>query len=204
MAVRLAFICQGTTAAIRAARFPADEPLDEAARRQLPVVGPLGDFDRCWTSPARAAVETAAALGLKVGVEPQLRECDYGRWAGRSLAALRESEPAALAQWLEDPAASPHGGEALLALTERVAAWMGGLAAQKGCFAAVSHASVIRAAALRALEVGQRSFWRMDVAPLSQTLLSGEAGRWRLVRLNAPLAALPTFVSPCAGPGGKP
>jgi broad specificity phosphatase PhoE len=204
MVVRVALICQGTTAAIRAARFPADEPLDEAARRQLPGVGPPGDFDLCWTSPARAAIETAAALGLKAAVEPQLRECDYGRWAGRSLVALREGEPEALAQWLEDPAAAPHGGEALLGLTERVAAWLDGLAAKKGCFAAVSHASVIRAAALRALEVGPRSFWRMDVAPLSQSVLSGEAGRWRLVRLNAPLDAGPTSAGACAGAGPKP
>jgi hypothetical protein len=39
---------------------------------------------------------------------------------------------------------------------------------------------VIRAAIVHAIEAGPRSFWRIDIAPLSQTLLTHSHDRWRL------------------------
>jgi broad specificity phosphatase PhoE len=45
----------------------------------------------------------------------------------------------------------------------------------------VTHAAVIRAAIVHAIEATPQSFWRIDVAPLSCTLLSGSESRWNLV-----------------------
>jgi broad specificity phosphatase PhoE len=44
----------------------------------------------------------------------------------------------------------------------------------------VTHASIIRAAVVHAIEAGPQSLWRIDIAPLSITRLSGTNGRWNL------------------------
>ena len=80
--------------------------------------------DCCWTGAELRARQTAEALGLSASVQPMLRECDYGRWAGKSLNKIAAHEPAAVDAWLNDPAAAPHGGESILDLIRRVANWL--------------------------------------------------------------------------------
>ncbi len=77
----------------------------------------------------------------------------------------------------------------MLALMKRVATWLDAQTATPGVIVAVTHASVIRAAILHAIEAGPRSFWRIDVAPLSLTRLNGEASRWTLASIGAMNAA---------------
>ena len=94
MTTRLKLLCHASTAAVRNARFPADEELDDHARRVLPgLAHNLHRADRCFTSPGLRAKQTAEALNLGRKIEPLLRECDYGRWAGRSLADVQAEEP---------------------------------------------------------------------------------------------------------------
>jgi broad specificity phosphatase PhoE len=113
-----------------------------------------------------------------------LRDWDNGRWAGRRLDDLQAEEPEALAAWLSDPDAAPHGGESLSALCRRVAAWLAACNRQEGRMIAVTHQPVIRAAIVSVLDAPLRSFWRIDVAPLSIADLRGDGVRWRL-RLDA-------------------
>jgi broad specificity phosphatase PhoE len=119
-------------------------------------------------------------LKLDATIEPLLRECDYGRWTGRLLADLQAEEPQALAEWLQTPDSAPHGGESVQDLLTRVARWLDAQNGTSGLTVVVTHASVIRAAIVHAIEAGPRSFWRIDVAPLSVTRLSGDRGRWTL------------------------
>jgi len=77
-------------------------------------------------SPARAAVETAAALGLAATVDPGLADWHLGEWRGRALDEIAAAHPAELAAWLAAPDAAPHGGESLTALLARVAGWLAG------------------------------------------------------------------------------
>ena len=144
--------------------------------------------DYCLASPALRALETAQGLGLDATVEPALRDCDYGRWSGLSIRQVKEREPEALAEWMSDPAKAPHGGNSFLALMERAAAWLEGRTASRGVALAVTHASFIRAAVIVAIDAEPRSFWRIDVAPLSLARLSGQMGRWTLVSLGPLLA----------------
>jgi broad specificity phosphatase PhoE len=51
----------------------------------------------------------------------------------------------------------------------------------------ITHAAVIRAAIVHAIEATPQSFWRIDVAPLSCTRLSGTNGRWNLVSTGCAL-----------------
>ncbi len=85
MTIRLKLLCQASTPAVRAAAFPADEPLDLQGRRKLAAFPRrLLLADRWATSPALRANQTAEALKIDAAVEPLLRDCDYGRWTGRA------------------------------------------------------------------------------------------------------------------------
>lgn len=181
MSTRLTLVCQATTRALRAATFGGDGPLDDVGRRQAAALaGGLGRVDRCWTSPALAARETAAALGLTATVEERLRDCDYGRWTGRRFDQLVLKEPFKLAAWLRDPAKAPHGGESIPEVMSRVAEWISHRTAEKGHTVAVTHAAVIRAAIVHVIGAALPSFWRIDIVPLSLTDLRTNGRRWVL------------------------
>ena len=187
MTTRLLLLCHASTGAARAASFPGNEPLDDPGRRRLAASPPaVGRPHRCWTSPALRATQTAQALQLDAAPEPLLRECEYGRWTGRSLDDVQAQEPDAVAAWMQDPATAPHGGESLLALLGRVGQWLDAQNQLPGRVVAVTHASVIRAALIHAIAAGPAAFWRIDVAPLSLAMLSGNGSRWNLVSLAEP------------------
>jgi broad specificity phosphatase PhoE len=184
MTARLRLLCHAATSAVRTSAFPADEAIDAPALQRL-AANPLrlGDADRCWTSPALRARQTAQILRLDAAVEPMLRDCDYGRWTGRTLDAVQAQEPDAVAEWLRDPASARHGGESIVALIARVAAWLDAQNAAPGRMVAVTHAAIIRAAIVHAIGAPAESFWRIDIAPMSLTHLTGANGRWNLASI---------------------
>ncbi len=186
---RLVLIRHASTGAVRRAAFPVDEPLDGAglaAARAL--AGRLGRGD-ALSSPALRARDTAAAAGLRAAVEPALRECDFGAWAGRTLAEVHEQDPDAAVAWMTDPVVRPHGGESLAALLGRVAGWLDEQAARDGRAVAVTHGGVVKAAVVHALAAPPEAFWRIDVTPLALTELHAHDGRWTVTRVNAPVSA---------------
>jgi broad specificity phosphatase PhoE len=186
MTTRLRLLCHASTSAVRTSTFPADEELDAQGLRKLSGLSHrLQHSSRCVTSPTRRTIQTAAALGREATVEPMLRDCDYGRWTGRSFDEVQAKEPEALADWIKDPSAAPHGGESVVAMIARVSAWLDTQLTTPGAILAVTHASVIRAAIVCALEAEPRSFWHIDIAPLSLTQLSGNNGRWTLVSMSS-------------------
>ncbi len=190
MAARLDLLAHGASAATRAARFPDDEGLEPSAVGAIQALrGRLRPYARVLVSPARAARETAAALGLDAEIETALSDCDYGRWRGLGPKDVAEREPDAFAAWLGDPDAAPHGGESLAGLIERTQAWLTRAMAREGATLAITHAAIVRAAIVNALGAGSSSFARIDVAPLSLARLSGHGQRWNLVALG-PLGAL--------------
>jgi broad specificity phosphatase PhoE len=164
-----------------------DEGIDEKARRQASALsGVLPQCSAAWTSPARRAIETAAALAVDAKVEPLLRDMDLGRWAGQTFAGVEASEPHEMVRWLSDTAASPHGGESVEALLGRVANWLKAIAERRDRSIAVTHPAVIRAAIVVAIEAKPVSFWRIDVAPLSIVELGSNGSRWTLKSLGGP------------------
>jgi len=182
MTSRLILICHASTLAVRQSAFPADEPLDERGKADaVALAGSLPRADQAWTSPELRTRQTAEALGLEARPSPLLNDCDYGRWSGCTFGEVAEQEPNAIATWLRDPTAAPHGGESILALMQRVATWLDGELAHHKQSIVVTHASIIRAAIVHAIDAKPQSFWRIDVAPLSCARLSGVDGRWNLV-----------------------
>lgn len=136
-----------------------------------------------YVSPAVAATQTARALGMVPRVAAELAEADAGRWRGLPYARVAEAEPEALAAWLTDPQAAPHGGESLAAMSARVAAWVEAMRATPDVIV-VCDAGVIRAALGHALGVGPATAARFDIAPLSSTEITPAGDGWRVLRVN--------------------
>jgi broad specificity phosphatase PhoE len=133
------------------------------------------------------AKQTAGILGFDIVVEPALRDCDHGRWTGRSLEEVQAEEPEAVRTWMSDPYSAPHGGESLVAVVQRVAAWLDART-ETGRLVAVTHPAIVRAASLHALGVSIEAFRRIDVEPFHRTELSHDGRRWVLRSLNAALS----------------
>jgi broad specificity phosphatase PhoE len=181
MTARLILICHAATEAIRGFSFPADEPIDQRGRaRAAALAEALPRAAQCWASPELRTRQTAEALGLAATPMPALRDCDYGSWSGRSFDDVVAREAEAVSNWLRDPAAIPPGGEAMLSLMQRVAGWLDAESGRAGPSIVVTHGTIIRAAIIHAIKATPESFWRIDIAPLSVTRLSGKDGRWNL------------------------
>jgi broad specificity phosphatase PhoE len=188
MTARLTLICHAPTDAVRKAAFPADEPIDghdetdaaELAKR-------LPRADRCWTSPELRTRQTAEMLKLDAIALSTLRDCDYGVWKGHKFEEIVAQDPKGADEWLRDPAAAPHGGESLSSLMQRIAQWLDGENLMDRRSILVTHATIVRAAIVHAIGASPNSFWRIDVAPLSVTSLSGKDGRWNLMLVGCAL-----------------
>ncbi|WP_069170049.1 histidine phosphatase family protein [Streptomyces griseus] len=201
MTVRLMLIAPALNPGVREARFAHDAPLDTAGVRGAAAVAAAGEVpaaDVYAHGPSEPCRQTAEVLGLAACAEPRFGDWDLGRWSGRRLSEVSAAEPEAVSEWLADPSAVPHGGESLLQLTARVGdlldATAAGTVQVPGSTAgaagnrvlAVVEPAVVRAAVVHALALPVTAFWRLDVAPLGLTELSGRAGRWNL-RCGRPL-----------------
>jgi broad specificity phosphatase PhoE len=187
MTTRLHLLCAASTASVSSVAFAVDEPLDSRGRESLvSLSGRLPACDIVLRSPAVSAAQTADGLALTAAVEPLLRDCGFGRWAGRSLDEVQAKEAAAIGEWLQNPCAAPHGGESFADLTRRVGGWMDQMLGRGGSILAITHALVIRGAIAHALGAGAEVFRHLDVAPLTRAKLSGGGGRWTLASLVSP------------------
>jgi broad specificity phosphatase PhoE len=175
MTMRLVLVCHGATAATRRAAFPVDEPLE----RPDVVLAPLR-AGVTFCTPAVRCLQTAAALGLDPVPDAGLRDCDHGTWRGRTLDEVTADDPQAVHAWLTEPTAAPHGGESTQDFLARIGAWLDALPRDHHRVAAVVTPAIVKAALVHALHATPASFWRIDVPPLSRTVLSGQPGTWTL------------------------
>src|SRR4051794_18215227 len=176
--LRLYLLAHAPTTAQRAFRFPADEgiePVEPAVARSL--VARVGRCGAVWHAPERRASETAAALGvassLGVAAAPcdELRAWSAGAWSGQSVAWVAEHDSDGFRAWRTDPNATPAGGESVTALLWRVAGWLEAQSLAAGRILVIADPAVIRAAVLHALGASPATFWRLDVPPLSLSIV---------------------------------
>lgn len=175
--VRLSLVAHAMTDAVAAGRFPADEPLSDLGRRQTAAAEIGSGFDTAFCGPEKRTRQTAELLGLQAQARPELADLDHGGWRGNSLGDI---DPGDLAVWLSDPACAPHGGESIVDLVDRVRQWLQTASTHPGRLVAVTHPAVIRAVILVALDAPAKSFWRIDVAPVSRAVLHHRGGAWTL------------------------
>jgi broad specificity phosphatase PhoE len=176
--VRLTLVSHAMTDAMTAGRFPLDEPLNALGIKQVSATE-RSPADTAVCGPERRTRETAQLLGLSAGVDLRIADLDHGRWRGEGLARLN---PADVAAWLDDPEIAPHGGESVVGLISRVSDWLSALPAVSRRIVAVTHPAVIRAAVVSALDAPPKSFWRIDIPPLSDTVLHYRGREWTLRR----------------------
>ncbi|MFJ9818404.1 histidine phosphatase family protein [Streptomyces sp. NPDC101151] len=188
MTSRVTLISPATTPSLRRARFDDGDSIEESAgARARSAAGSLPPAGRVFASPSVRCRETASALGLDASPDPALAGLDMGRWRGRTLEEVGAAEPEAVAGWLADPGAAPHGGESVRVLCARIARWLDTTALADDRTVAVVEPEVVRAVVVHALGAPEAAFWRVDVRPLTATEVTGRSGRWNL-RLGHDLA----------------
>ncbi|MBW1604079.1 histidine phosphatase family protein [Streptomyces sp. JJ66] len=185
MRARLSLLAAARSAPLLDARFDDDRPLDptgwRAVQRAAPALVSLAGAELRYCSPSLGCRETGRALGLTPLAQPALRDCDMGRWHGRTLREVTAGEPDAVATWLGDPHAAPHGGESLAAFVSRVGMWLDTRPWEEdGWIVAVAEPDVVRAVLCHALTATPAPYWHLDIQPLSVTTLTGRAGDWSL------------------------
>ncbi|MBM4033198.1 MAG: histidine phosphatase family protein [Planctomycetes bacterium] len=195
MARLLLLARHGSIGAACAGRYigATDASLDVAGRRQasalaevLKALGP----QRCFSSPLRRAAETAelaaAPLGLKVQLDPDLREVGFGLWEGKTFEEIQQAEPEAVNRWAADPAgfAFP-GGERVCDFLARVHRAADRLAAAPGdVVLAVTHGGVVRAAICHLLGLPAHNYLLFGVKPASLTSIELFDGKGVLTGIN--------------------
>ena len=185
MKARLLLIRHASTAATRAGMFPADEPLDDEAIREVSTArATFGRYDQALCSPSVRTRQTADALGLIPKIEADLAECDFGTWAGLSIEDVKARYAGQIDAWLADPSSAPHGGERLTDVAARVNRFLQRASSLKGTTVAVTHGGVIRVAIVLARAQPLEMVWRVNVEPLSITELRFARGRWRRVEVD--------------------
>ena len=192
---RLLLIRHATTALTRRAAFPtsfgdrlveACEPLDAAGLRQsVRLRACLPEADECLVSHALRCAETARALGFERMISrSELAECDFGAWAGRTLEQVHAQDPVGLRSWLEDPDATPHGGESLTRVRHRARRFLEERKRAAGTCVGIAPGGFTKAALLEVLQLPSFALWQLDLAPCSVTELHPGPASWRIVRLN--------------------
>ena len=106
----------------------SDVPLSELGRAEArAAAGHLADrgIDVVVSSPLQRCRATAAAaadvLGLKVDVDEDLRELDFGEWEGLTGEEVRTRSPLAFRRWWGATDVRPPGGESIADVSARVA-----------------------------------------------------------------------------------
>jgi broad specificity phosphatase PhoE len=176
---RLLLVGHGATAGSRELLFGDAGPL-------VRPVGRLAERADFWVSgPEPACLATAEALSGRPPTERAgLAGCDFGAWAGRSLAEVAAADPVGVQQWLSDPEARPHDGETLAELVVRIKGALDAEAWPAGGSVAVVSSLVARAATVAALRAPASVIYRIDVGPLGGVGLSRTASEWRLQELR--------------------
>jgi probable phosphoglycerate mutase len=143
------------------------------------------------TSPAARARRTAdvlaAACGLPVRVDDDLREIDFGRWEGRTGAEVARDWPDELAAWRAGRDIRVPGGETVAAVAARVAAARSAaVRAHPGATVVlVSHLYPVRLSVLQALGAAPAAVQRMVLEPTAVTEIRVDPdGAALLVRYN--------------------
>ncbi|HJY25533.1 MAG TPA: bifunctional RNase H/acid phosphatase [Actinomycetes bacterium] len=135
-------------------------------------------IDAVVTSPLRRSRETAAivaaALGLDIDEDADLREADFGAWDGLTYLEVEERFPTELAAWLGSTSVAPPGGESFDAVARRVRAARDRIVTRHPgrTVLVVSHVTPIKLLVRSALDAPMAALFRMELDPASITQVS--------------------------------
>ena len=130
-------------------------------------------IDAIVSSPLTRSRETAdrvaAALGLPVETDDDLRECDFGEWEGLTFAEVQRQWPDDLTAWLASIEIAPPKGESIAEVATRVRRGRDRLIRHHPAetVLVVSHVTPIKQLVCLALGVEPSVVFRMELAPAS-------------------------------------
>ncbi len=169
-----------TTGATLPGRAPGLH-LSDAGRGEAEAIaerlGRLARVAAVYASPRERARETADPIArarrLAVEVEVGLDECDFGRWTGAALKALRKSPEWRVVQRYPSGFRFP-GGESFTEMQGRITSAIVRLVERHPgqTVVAVSHADPIKAAVAHALGIHLDLFQRIVISPGSVTAIA--------------------------------
>lgn len=198
-ATTLLLVRHGATAHTAERRYSgstgANPPLSALGEQQAAAVAArlareAGPVAAVVSSPVRRAHQTAgtvaAALGLAVETDDDLREIDFGDLEGLTGAEIEQQHPGLLAGWRADAELATPGGESVAEVAARVAAARDRVARRhaEGTLVLVSHLYPVRLSALAVLGAPLMSVHRMVHAPTGVTELRLDGNHGELVRYN--------------------
>lgn len=191
---RLLLVRHASTAAIRAGRFGCGEaePLDEVGKREVAALEPV--FERFGaglvvSSPSLRCRQTASVFsGKKSEVWEELREREFGNWAGETYGSLAEKEPEAMGRFFrfngEPDFAPPRKGEGKVESNREF--WLRAVGVAEKIqkspeerIGVVSHGGFLRALVCCLLSLdAEKHFFLFDFAPATciEILLHAEGG----------------------------
>jgi alpha-ribazole phosphatase len=124
-------------------------------------------YDAVHVSPRRRARETAepvaAARGLDVVVDEDLREIDFGDFEGRRYEEIESAEPELYHAWMETPTTVRFpGGEGYADVRVRALRAFERIRGAHPCAVVVTHGGVIRAGLAEWLGMPAEAIFRLD------------------------------------------
>ncbi|MFM8349808.1 MAG: bifunctional RNase H/acid phosphatase [Actinomycetales bacterium] len=135
-------------------------------------------IDAIVSSPLLRAQQTAAIaaarLGLRVSVDDDLAECDFGDWDGLTFSDVQQGWPEAMDEWLASVDVAPPNGESFAACRQRVDAARRRIIEQHQGerVLVVAHVTPIKLLVGLAVDAPLHSLYRMELSPCSLTTLA--------------------------------
>jgi probable phosphoglycerate mutase len=182
---RLLLVRHGATELTAQRRYSGrgDVPLSDAGRAQARataarVAALAPSTVAVVTSPLSRCVRTAEAIsaalgGVPVEVEPDLVECDFGAWEGRTFTEVRAQWPEQLDAWLASTEQAPPDGESFRAVATRVRRAVSTLLKTypEANVAVVSHVSPLKILLRDALAAGDAILHRLYLDPCGLSIV---------------------------------
>jgi ribonuclease H / adenosylcobalamin/alpha-ribazole phosphatase len=182
---RLLLVRHGATELTAQRRYSGrgDVPLSDVGRAQARataarVAALAPSTVAVVTSPLSRCVRTAEAIsvalgGVPVEVEPDLVECDFGEWEGRTFTEVRAQWPEQLDVWLASTEQAPPGGESFRAVATRVRRAVSTLLKTypEANVAVVSHVSPLKILLRDALAAGDAILHRLYLDPCGLSIV---------------------------------
>ena len=173
----------------------ADVPLNELGLRQARCLGETlarEPIAAVYASPLRRALDTAAAIAAKHGLDVQMEggliEMDIGEAEGLTFVEVRERFPDLVQNWggPKGPSFLMPGGERLLDVQARAWTTVQSLAARhpQGSVCAVTHNFVILSVLASALGIDLANFRRLRHSVAAIAVIDFRPAAVRVLRLN--------------------
>jgi len=170
MASRLLLVRHGETDSNAAGRLAGatDNDLSDIGRSQvqrLPAILRSYNIERCFSSPLKRAVQTAEVAGLKVELDADLREIDFGLWENLTFQEVSDADSKAAEAWLRfDPDFTFPNGERIGDFVDRAKRVANRLAELPDkTVLVVAHGGVITAMLNHLLRLPTQGCWCFDI-----------------------------------------